>query len=230
LEICRGRIAAAGSDPQRVKVVAVTKGFGIEAVTAAAEAGLADIGENYAQDLLAKKAALAEAGPAGGLRDPIGRDPSRMNWHFIGAIQRNKIVSLAPHVYLWQTIDRLEVGQSLAQRRPGANVLVQVNITELAGRPGCSFSELEALVDGLGRLELVVGGVMGVGPGGDPANARVGFRSLARRARDLGMGEISMGMSDDLEVAVAEGSTMLRLGRALFGPRPVRSTRQRYDR
>lgn len=225
LAVCRARIVAAGADPAGVRIVAVTKGFGIDEVRAVAAAGLVDVGENYARDLLSKKAALGEApsaDPGHGGGHAAGHDAEGLNWHFIGSVQRNKIAALSSHVALWQTIDRLEAGQSLCRHATGAKILVQVNITGLPGRPGCTFSELEALVAELGQLDLDVGGVMGVGPGGDPADARGGFRRLAEHAAHLGLREVSMGMSDDLEIAVAEGSTMLRLGRALLGPRPVR--------
>lgn len=200
----RGRIADAGVDPTAVTVVAVTKGFGPEAVAAAATAGLLDLGENYAQELLAK----APGAPAGA------------RWHLLGAPQRNKLAALAPVVHLWQAVDRRAVLEGLAARRPGAAVLVQVNVAADPAKHGCTPAEAPDLV-GVGRdLGLDVRGLMAVAPAGDPGAARRCFAELAALGGRLGVAELSMGMSDDYELAVAEGATLVRLGRALFGPRP----------
>lgn len=199
----RERIAAAGGDPARTTIVAVTKGLGAEACSGALAAGLADLGENYAQDLESKASRL----------------PGAARWHLLGAVQRNKVRRLAGHVYLWQAIDRIEVGRSIAAHAPGARVLVQANLAPGPGRAGCSWEELPSLVEALQELGLRVRGLMGVG---DPADPRPGFRRLAAEAGRLGLGVVSMGMSADFEVAVQEGSTMVRLGTALFGPRPER--------
>lgn len=207
----RARIAraggpAAGNDGSSVKVVAVTKGFGVEAVVAARLAGVADIGENYARELIAK-------------RSGSGSAQGSVSWHFLGPVQRNKVARLAASVDLWQGVDRLPAGEEIAHRAPGAQVLVQVNISGLPGRPGCEFEDVPELVDRLSALGLDVRGLMAVGPL-DPARARAGFRRLADLRSGLGLAECSMGMTDDLEAAVAEGSTMVRIGRGLFGPRP----------
>lgn len=201
----RERIRGAGGDPARVRVVAVTKGLGVEAVAAAVAAGLADVGENYAGELAAKMAAAADL--------PV-------RWHFLGHVQRNKVRRIAAGVHLWQGVDRLAAGEEIARRRPGAAVLVQVNLTGAPGRNGCRWEEAPELAAALARLGLDVRGLMGVGPAGDPEDARPLFRRLARLAGSLGLAEVSMGMSGDLEVAVQEGATMVRLGTALFGPRP----------
>ncbi|MGC8471294.1 MAG: YggS family pyridoxal phosphate enzyme [Acidimicrobiales bacterium] len=207
----RARIAAAGGDPDKVRVVAVTKGFGRKAVDAARDAGIVDVGENYAQELLAKDEALR----AHGARDPAVR------WHFLGAIQRNKIAALAPVVACWQSVARVVEGEAIARRRPGAAVLVEVDTTGAAGRNGCAPEGVPALVAGLRAARLEVEGLMTVAPL-DPDAARAAFRLVRSLADDLGLAERSMGMSDDLELAVAEGSTMVRVGRALFGDRPAR--------
>ncbi len=210
----RARIAAAGGDPDKVRVVAVTKGFGPKAVDAARDAGVVDVGENYAQELLAKDEALR----ASGARDPAVR------WHFLGAIQRNKIAALAPVVACWQSVARVVEGEAIARRRPGAAVLVEVDTTGAAGRNGCAPEGVPALVAGLRAARLEVEGLMTVAPL-DPDAARAAFRLVRSLADDLGLAERSMGMSDDLELAVAEGSTMVRVGRALFGDRPARRVR-----
>jgi uncharacterized pyridoxal phosphate-containing UPF0001 family protein len=129
---------------------------------------------------------------------------------------------VAPHVAVWQSVDRLAVGEEIARRAHEATVFVQVDVTDEAGKGGCPPDEVPVLVGGLGRLGLDVRGLMAVGATGPAEDARPGFRHLRRLADDLGLPEVSMGMSGDLEVAVEEGSTMVRIGTALFGPRPVR--------
>jgi pyridoxal phosphate enzyme (YggS family) len=203
LAAVRERISRAGGDPERVRVLAVTKGFGAEAVLAARAAGLTDIGENYAAEL-AKKA----PGPPG------------TQWHFLGAVQRNKVSALAPLVDVWQGLARLAEGERIARFAPGARVLIQVDYTGMPGRNGCNPHDVATLVEALSDLDLSVQGLMTVAPP-EPSAADVAFRSLARLADTLDLPERSMGMSEDLEAAVAAGSTMVRVGRALFGERPA---------
>ena len=193
-----------------MKVVAVTKGFGPDAVAAAVEAGLADIGENYAQELLAKARDLS-AQPAAAIEP---------HWHFIGRLQRNKIRKIAGLVGLWQSVDRPELAAEIARRAPGARVLVQVDIAGIGGRGGCPPGETAGLVQGCREAGLEVAGLMAVGALGPPEQARPGFRLLAAQAEELGLAELSMGMTADIDVAVEEGATMVRVGTALFGPRP----------
>lgn len=200
----RRRIEVAGGDPGAVTVVAVTKGFGAPAVEAALAAGIADIGENYAEELLAKAGAVA----GGAVR-----------WHYLGAIQRRKVARLAPVVSCWQSVWRAEEGRSILAHGP-VPVFVEVTLHQVGGRPGVAPGQVGALVGELRALGLEVRGLMAVGPPGPPEAARPGFRAVVGLARDLGLAEVSAGMSDDLEVAVSEGATMLRLGRALFGARP----------
>ena len=216
LAVVRERIARAGGDVGRITVVAVTKGFGPEAVRDALAAGLVDVGENYAQQLRAKATAIAEARPWG----RVGEDEADVRWHLLGRVQRNKVRSVAPLVHLWQGVDRLAAGSEIAGRSPGAHVLVQVNLTGEPQKAGCRFEEAPGVAEELRDSGLDVRGLMGIGPAGPPEDARGGFRRLRELAERLGLGELSMGMSDDLEVAVQEGSTMVRIGRALFGPRP----------
>ena len=188
-----------------MRVVAVTKGFGPEAVLAARQAGLVDLGENYAAELVGK--AAADAGDDG------------VVWHFLGAIQRNKVAQLAPLVGLWQSVARAAEGERIARFAPGARVLVQIETTGLAGRNGCPPDAAAGLVAELRDVGLDVRGLMTVAAPGESA-ARDAFATLGRLADHLGLEERSMGMTDDLEVAVAAGSTMVRIGRALFGARP----------
>ena len=209
----RARIEAAGRAPDVVVVVAVTKGFGIDAVEAANAAGLADIGENYAQELVAK---VHEASDNAGRR-----------WHFLGRVQRNKVRSIAAVVHLWQGVDRVSAGEEIARRAPGAKVLVQVRIAGDDARNGCEPGDVPQLVERLDTLGLDVRGLMAVGPAGPPELARPGFRSVSALADRLGLVERSMGMTDDLGVAIEEGSTMVRVGRGLFGARPGAPTLRR---
>jgi hypothetical protein len=203
LAAVRARIGRAGGDPDRVRVLAVTKGFGPEAVEAARAAGLTDIGENYSAELQAKA-----PGPAG------------TQWHFLGAVQRNKVRALAPLVDVWQGVARFAEGERIARFAPGARVLIQVDYTGLPGRNGCAPEDAPALADALGGLDLRLQGLMTVAPP-DPYAADAAFGSLGRLADQLDLPERSMGMSADLEAAVAAGSTMVRVGRALFGERPA---------
>jgi pyridoxal phosphate enzyme (YggS family) len=209
LAVVRQRIAEAGGDPQAITLVAVTKGFGPEVALAAAGAGLLDLGENYAQELVAKAPVLADAG-------------HRVRWHAIGRLQRNKVRSLASVVSLWQTVDRIDLGLEIARRAPGAAVLVQVNVSDEPQKGGCAPADATELVGRLADAGLDVQGLMTVGRTGTPQEASGGFELLSRLADRLALPVRSMGMSGDLEVAVAAGSTMVRVGGALFGPRPSR--------
>lgn len=202
----RDRIARAGG--QDVTLVAVTKAFPVDAAVAALRAGVVDLGENYAQELVGK-VPLVRAHP----------DLGPPRWHFLGRLQRNKVKALAPHVHLWQSVDRLELGAEIARRAPGAAVLVQVNLSGESQKGGCAWDGLDELVAGLRGVELDVRGLMGVGPAGPAAAARPGFERLVGAADALGLPVRSIGMTDDLEVAVEAGSTMVRVGRDLFGPR-----------
>lgn len=211
LAAVRGRITDAGGSPEEITIIAVTKGFGPAAVEAALEAGVPDVGENYAQELEAKAGAVG---------------PGRCRWHFLGRVQRNKVRAIAPLVHMWQGVDREAAGNEIARRAPGSRVLVEVNVSGEEAKAGCTFDGAPQLVGRLRDLGLDVRGLMAVGPSGDPERARPGFRRLHRLADDLGLHERSMGMTDDLEVAVQEGATMVRVGRALFGERPTAGARR----
>jgi hypothetical protein len=216
LRSVRARIEEAGGDPTRVRIVGVTKGFGPEAVLAARAAGLVDIGENYANELVAK-ASEVEADAS----SSSSSSSSSFRWHFLGAIQRNKVARLAPLIGLWQSVARAEEGERIARFAPGATVLVEVDTTGLPGRNGCAPTDVAALVSRLGDAGLDVRGLMTVAaPGAEAAHSS--FETVRRLADELGLEERSMGMSDDLDVAVREGTTMVRIGRALFGERPAR--------
>lgn len=232
----RDRIERSGGDSDRVKIVAVTKGLPAEHAAAALEAGLFDLGENYATGL-------------GEKYEVIGR---RARWHFLGAIQSNKVARLAPIVDCWHSIVRLVEAQAIMRRsEPFARLdsgsgtgdegggtgdegggwegpprqpelLVQVDTTGRAGRRGCPVEQTASLVHELRRAGAPVAGLMTVAPLGDKATRRDVFATVARLGRELELGQLSMGMSDDFEEAVGAGATMVRLGTALFGPRPPR--------
>jgi len=204
VEAVRRRIRDAGGE-NRVRLVAVTKGFGADAIDAVARAGVTDIGESYAQELSAKRPQVTATG---------------LRWHFVGRVQTNKVRVLAPIVDVWQSVDRPAAGDEIARRATGATVLVQVNVSDEVQKGGCHPDETAALVQQLRGAGLDVAGLMAVGRAGPPEIVRPGFRLLSRLADELDLPERSMGMTDDLEVAVEEGSTMVRLGRALFGERP----------
>jgi pyridoxal phosphate enzyme (YggS family) len=202
----RERIAAAaaraGRDAATVTLVAATKTVDPARVQEVVDAGVVDVGENRAQELLTKTTVEGA------------------RWQFLGRLQRNKVRQLAPWVVCWQSVDRIELGTEIAHRSPGARVLVEVNLGEEPQKGGCAPTAVSALVDDLRTAGLDVAGLMTVPPhDGDP---RRWFARLREQAAALGLGELSMGMTDDYEVAIEEGATIVRVGRALFGPRPTR--------
>jgi PLP dependent protein len=214
VDAVRERIRSAGGDPARVRLVAVTKGFGVDVVRAALDAGLTDLGESYAQELVAKATDLSRETTSSDVGLP------RPRWHFIGRLQRNKIKKVAPYVSEWQSVERLETGSEIARRAPGATVLVQVNVSGERSKAGCSPANLPDLLVGLRDLDLDVSGLMTIAPFGPPEQATAVFDELRRLADRYELPERSMGMSHDLEAAIAQGATTVRLGSALFGPRP----------
>jgi pyridoxal phosphate enzyme (YggS family) len=210
LQRVRQQIADAGGP--NVEILAVTKGHPVEVVQAAVAAGLTAIGENYAQELVAKfEGATFDVAV-----------------HFIGQLQTNKVRHIVDLVDVYETVDRPALVAELAKRSTGAHVLVQVNTTAQASKGGCQPSEVESLVAAATAAGLVVDGLMTVGPttGGSEA-ARAGFRLVRGLCDQLGLATCSMGMSDDFIVAVQEGSTRVRLGSVLFGMRPAATARVR---
>jgi len=221
LAAVRSRIVAAGGDPARITVIGVTKGHGPAVARVALEAGLNELGENYANELLEKAASL------GGALAP--------RWHFLGAVQRNKVARLAPVVACWQAVARSEEAAAIARRSSEPEIFVEVNMVGPvadpgapvgAGRGGCAPADTARIVDEARAAGCVVRGLMTVAPLVDDAlmaeTAAETFGTVATLAATLGLSELSMGMSHDLEQAVAAGSTMIRIGTALFGERPAR--------
>ena len=204
----RERVAAAarraGRDPGDVRLVGASKTVPAERLVEALDAGLTDLGENRAQELLAKAPVLAgHASPP--------------TWHFVGQLQRNKVNGLVPWVTWWHSVDRPALGEAIARRSPGARILVEVNLGEEAAKGGCSPAATAPLVDSLRDLGLDVAGLMTVAP--QHGDRRGWLAALRDLAASLQLRELSMGMSDDFEVAIEEGATMVRVGRAIFGAR-----------
>jgi pyridoxal phosphate enzyme (YggS family) len=209
----------AGRRPEELRLVAVSKTFPAEAVAAAARAGQQDFGENYVQEAVAKIARVRELAPAAALR-----------WHFIGPIQSNKTREIAEHFDWVQSVDRLKVAERLSQQRPAArgplDVLLQVNISGEMSKSGVAPEAAGALAAAVAALpHLRLRGLMAIPePAGDldaqlPPLRRMKqlFDALRRAHPDFDT--LSMGMSADLEAAVLAGSTMVRIGTAIFGAR-----------
>ncbi|HEU5301928.1 MAG TPA: YggS family pyridoxal phosphate-dependent enzyme [Acidimicrobiia bacterium] len=219
----RARIAAAadrvGRDPAEVTLVAATKTVDAARVAEVVAAGVADLGENRAQELVAKAPLVAtrlealRAGASSGASSPTPR------WHFLGALQRNKVRAVAPWVSCWQSVDRAALGAVIARHAPGARVFVEVNLGREDQKPGCPPESAGELCRALGDLGLHVEGLMAVPPRDD--DPRGWFTTLRGLAAELGIAGLSMGMSDDFEIAVEEGATVVRVGRAIFGERPT---------
>lgn len=208
LDLIRQRIADLGG--RNVAVIAVTKGFDFEAAAAAMRAGCSAVGENYAQELISKYGSVAPG--------------DRPEIHFIGQLQSNKVAALAPLVAVWQTVDRSSIADTIARRAPGARVLIQVNATSEVDKGGCRVEDASLLVSKARDVGLQVLGLMTIGPtDGDRLRTATAFSEVARLRSDLGLEELSMGMSDDLDIAVPLGSTMVRIGRSLFGQRPPKN-------
>ncbi len=205
----------AGRDPRDIVLVAVTKTFGPDAIRAAHAAGQRDFGESYAQEALEKMPALADLD---------------LVWHFIGPIQSNKTRALAESFAWVHSVDRLKIAERLAAQRPATmtplQVCIEVNVSGEATKAGVAPDEVRAIATAVARLpRLKLRGLMAIpAPTGDPALQRKRFESL-RDLRDAlnrdghALDTLSMGMSDDFEAAIAAGSTIVRVGTAIFGPR-----------
>ncbi len=187
-----------------VSLVAVTKSFGIDALRAAMTAGCDAVGENYAKELLEK---IAEGAPS-------------IDVHFIGALQSNKVRTLAGHIALWQSVDRDSVVDELGRRAPGATILIQVDTTGEPSKGGVTPTQLDALRVRAESRGLIVKGLMTIGPtDGTQDECEKSFGMLRHLVNEQGLSVCSMGMSADYPIAVACGSTMVRVGSGLFGDR-----------
>lgn len=195
-----------------IGLLAVSKTQPASAVREAAAAGVQDFGENYLQEALEKQQALQDL---------------PLRWHFIGPIQSNKTRAIAEHFDWVHSVDRLKIAQRLSEQRPAGlpplNICLQVNISQEPSKAGCQPEELPALALAVARLpRLQLRGLMAIPqPSAEPTEQRRAFAALRQLQESLGLplDSLSMGMSDDLEAAVAEGSTWVRIGSAIFGAR-----------
>jgi uncharacterized pyridoxal phosphate-containing UPF0001 family protein len=202
LERVRARLASGERGPAGVRVVAVTKAFGPEMVRAAAAVGLDAVGENYLDELVAKRVATSDVD---------------VRWHFLGALQSNKIAELVGVADVLCSVSRDKEIDKIASSG-AAVVYVQVDCTGAPSRNGAAPGDVAGLVQRARERGLDVRGLMTVAPA-DERGAREAFHITRDLADELGLVERSMGMSDDLEIASEFGTTEVRVGRALFGPR-----------
>jgi pyridoxal phosphate enzyme (YggS family) len=220
LNAVRARIRAActraGRAPDAARLIAVSKGHPESALAAAYGSGQRSFGESYVQELVRKSPGLVAL--------------PEIELRFIGRLQRNKVKDLlrVPQLCAVDCVDSLALAQSLAERAQAAGrtleVLLQVNVEREPQKAGVLPDALPALVDAVRALPgLVLRGLMVIPRAVDePERARPAFAALRAHAQTHGLSELSMGMSDDLEVAVEEGATMVRVGTAVFGPRPTK--------
>lgn len=219
LQQLRSRIVAtagvAGRDPAQIRLIAASKTFDAAAVRDAHAAGQVDFGENYVQEALDKMGELGEL---------------QLVWHFIGPIQSNKTRAIAEHFDWVHSVDRLKIAERLSAQRPQSlpplDLCLEVNISGEASKGGVSAEDLPALaqaVSGLPHLRLR--GLMAIpAPSSDPLEQRAAFAAVRRlyealQSSGYALDTLSMGMSGDLEAAIAEGATMVRVGTAIFGER-----------
>lgn len=228
----RARIEAAarrvGREPEAITLVGVAKRQPLERIVAAIEAGLRVLGENFVQEARDLRPRLeVELARRGNPTIPS------LRWHMVGRLQRNKLAAAVGLFDVFESIDRLELIEPLDRHAAAAgrvlDLLVQVNVGDEPQKGGCAFAEVPALARAIaGARALRLRGLMAVPPAADdPEASRPYFRRLRQARDDWARGELpaladcplSMGMSNDFEVAVEEGATLVRVGTALFGPR-----------
>ena len=204
--------AAAGRSENSVQLLAVSKTKPAQALREAYAAGLRDFGENYLQEALGKQLELADL---------------PLIWHFIGPIQSNKTRAIAEHFDWVHSVDRLKIAQRLSEQRPAElpplNICIQVNVSGEASKSGCTPADLPALAEAISTLpRLKLRGLMAIPePTEDRAEQDAAFAAVQRlqASLNLPLDTLSMGMSHDLESAIAQGATWVRIGTALFGAR-----------
>jgi pyridoxal phosphate enzyme (YggS family) len=203
LERIRDQISAAGRDPSDVEILAAVKYLPISELAALAQGGVTIVGENRAQDLIAKSEAM----------------PGRFTWDFIGRLQSRKVRDLVGSVrYIHSVASDSVLAQLRRHAPPETEVMVEVNVAQEAAKGGIAPSELAGFI---GRCPVRVVGLMTMPPlAPDPEHNRRHFARLAELAAENGLGHLSMGTSQDYEVAVAEGATIIRLGTILYAGAP----------
>ncbi|MCO1622907.1 YggS family pyridoxal phosphate-dependent enzyme [Pseudomonas putida] len=221
LSAISARIASAaqavGRNPASVQLLAVSKTKPASAIREIHAAGVRDFGENYLQEALTKQQALSDL---------------PLIWHFIGPIQSNKTKAIAEHFDWVHSVDRLKIAQRLSEQRPAGlgplNICLQVNVSGEDSKSGCAPADLPALAAAVAALpNLRLRGLMAIPePTEDRATQEAAFASLRKLQEGLGFGldTLSMGMSHDLEAAIAQGATWVRIGTALFGARDYGNT------
>ncbi|HEN8798843.1 TPA: YggS family pyridoxal phosphate-dependent enzyme [Pseudomonas putida] len=203
---------AAGREPTSVQLLAVSKTKPASAIREVHAAGVRDFGENYLQEALTKQQELRDL---------------PLIWHFIGPIQSNKTKAIAEHFDWVHSVDRLKIAQRLSEQRPAGlaplNICLQVNVSGEDSKSGCAPADLPALAKAVAALpNLHLRGLMAIPePTVDRAAQERAFASLRQLQEELvlGLDTLSMGMSHDLEAAIAQGATWVRIGTALFGAR-----------
>lgn len=211
-ERIRAAAEAAQRDAGSVHLLAVSKTKPAQAVREAYAAGMRDFGENYLQEALGKQLELADL---------------PLIWHFIGPIQSNKTRAIAENFAWVHSVDRLKIAQRLSEQRPAdlppLNICIQVNVSGEASKSGCTPADLPALAEAISALpRLKLRGLMAIPePTDDRAEQNAAFATVRdlQASLDLGLDTLSMGMSHDLESAIAQGATWVRIGTALFGAR-----------
>ncbi|WP_342649987.1 YggS family pyridoxal phosphate-dependent enzyme [Pseudomonas sp. REB1044] len=207
-----GAAKASHRDPASVQLLAVSKTKPASAIAELHRAGVRDFGENYLQEALTKQTELSDL---------------PLIWHFIGPIQSNKTKAIAEHFDWVHSVDRLKIAQRLSEQRPTGlsplNICLQVNVSGEDSKSGCTPEQLPALAQAVAALpNLRLRGLMAIPePTDDPAAQHAAFARLRQLQEALGLGldSLSMGMSHDLEAAIAQGATWVRIGTALFGAR-----------
>jgi pyridoxal phosphate enzyme (YggS family) len=211
-ERIRAAAQASQRDADSVHLLAVSKTKPAQAIREAYAAGMREFGENYLQEALGKQAELTDL---------------PLSWHFIGPIQSNKTRAIAENVAWVHSVDRLKIAQRLSEQRPAdlppLNICIQVNVSGEASKSGCTPADLPALAEAISALpRLKLRGLMAIPePTDDRAEQDAAFATVRdlQASLNLGLDTLSMGMSHDLESAIAQGATWVRIGTALFGAR-----------
>ena len=186
-----------------VTLIGVTKGFTHEEVNIASELGIKNFGENYAQELLTKNP----------LVDP------EISWHYIGQLQSNKIRKISHLVDVWHSVTSLKLAREIHKRNDQAQILLQVSLMGPSNSKGFEVEQLPQLISELRDMNIDISGLMTMGVPGDMVATRVVFKKLRKLADTFELPECSMGMSDDFEIALESGASMIRVGSAIFGNR-----------